>query len=429
LVAYDRWRRDAWRPGRILAPAAFLLGLLGGEIALAGGAYLLAYALFLDEAPWRERLLALLPSGLVGCAWLLAYRVLGFGAGGSGVYIDPLADTAGFAQALVERAPLLLFGQWALPSHMPLLLSRPAAEVFWRVACVAAVLILALLLPLLRADRTARFFALGMLLSLLPAASSFPHDRLLFMAGVGGTGLLAQVLGGLVTRAAWLPRTFAWRVPAYALGVLLGVLHLVLSPLALARAAGPLHAFGEMSRRSAVSLPNQPDIRQRTAVVVQAPTGFVATYTAAVRHAAGLPAPRRLLVLGAGVYSMEVTRVGDDTLVVRPEGGYLLPRGDAPQDRAQPPVDARYLVALFDNLYRGSTPFTLGQRVELPDATVEVTSLTPDGRPAEARFRFARGLHDPSLLWLRWDDGVYVPFELPAAGASVTLPPAQVRLW
>jgi len=55
LIAHDRWRRDGWWMGAVLAPLAFLLGLLSKESAVATGAYLVAYALFLDRGRWAAR--------------------------------------------------------------------------------------------------------------------------------------------------------------------------------------------------------------------------------------------------------------------------------------------------------------------------------------------------------------------------------------
>jgi len=174
LIAHDRWRRDGWRPGAFLAPLALLLGLLAGEIALAAGGYLLAYALFLDTGTLRSRLASLAPGGIVGLAWWVTYRVMDYGAAGSGVYIDPGASPILFAQAMLERAPMLLFGQWALPSGLYLMLSQRAAHILWLVAVALIAVIAGLLLPLLKRDRVARFFALGMILSLLPACATFP---------------------------------------------------------------------------------------------------------------------------------------------------------------------------------------------------------------------------------------------------------------
>ena len=80
-------------------------------------------------------------------------------------------------------------------------------------------------------------------------------------------------------------------------------------------------------------------------------------------------------------------------------------------------------------LFRGpDRPMAIGHVVELEGMSVEITRITPEGAPAEAVFRFDRPLDDPSLRWLRWRDGVYVPFVPPAVGESVTLPASRSPL-
>jgi hypothetical protein len=75
---------------------------------------------------------------------------------------------------------------------------------------------------------------------------------------------------------------------------------------------------------------------------------------------------------------------------------------------------------LFDVLIRPAySPMKLGQVVELPDATVTVTALTEDGRPAEATFQFRRPLEDPSYRWLMLQGETFLPFVLPAVGETV----------
>ena len=102
---------------------------------------------------------------------------------------------------------------------------------------------------------------------------------------------------------------------------------------------------------------------------------------------------------------MELSRLDERTLVVRPEWGYL-----------SSPIDT---------LARGlGHPMRLGQRVELTGVTIEVTALTDDGRPAEATCRFEMPLEDPSLRWLRWKDGAFVEFRPPGVGERVRLPAA-----
>ena len=121
-----------------------------------------------------------------------------------------------------------------------------------------AFLLTFLLAPLLRKEPLARFFALGMLLSLVPSCSTFPHDRLLFLAGFGGAGLLALFLGGLREGAEWLPRGRGWRAAARTTGALLVAFHLVLAPLGLLHAPVDLQAFGTLLERAAASLPTSP---------------------------------------------------------------------------------------------------------------------------------------------------------------------------
>ena len=48
LILFIRWRREGWRPGAFTAPFVFAVALLAGESAIAVGAYLIAYVLFLE---------------------------------------------------------------------------------------------------------------------------------------------------------------------------------------------------------------------------------------------------------------------------------------------------------------------------------------------------------------------------------------------
>ncbi len=54
--------------------------------------------------------------------------------------------------------------------------------------------------------------------------------------------------------------------------------------------------------------------------------------------------------------------------------------------------------------------------------TVEVERITESGEPREVLFRFDVPLNAPSLRWVQWEDGIYVPFEPPAVGETIRLP-------
>ena len=142
----------------------------------------------------------------------------------------------------------------------------------------------------------------------------------------------------------------------------------------------------------------------------------------------GQSMPAHCRVLAPGYSSVYVTRIDAETVLVRPEHGYLVPPGTAGTAENQgslSPMDLAYGYQHGDALFRsGAFPMTQGQRIELTGMSAEVLTLTDDGRPSEARVRFARPLEDPSLSWLQWDwgKGDYVPFVPAAIGQTVQAP-------
>ncbi|MBN2561804.1 MAG: amidohydrolase family protein [Phycisphaerae bacterium] len=431
LIAHDRWRRDGWWMGAVLAPLAFLLGLLAKESTLSIGAYLFAYALFLDRSAWTRRFTSLVPCALVGAGWWVTYKQLGYGAAGSLWYVDPGANPVRFAQAVADRAPNLLAWQWLVPSDPKWTLSPEAAHTLWLAAMGVLVIIAAALVPLLRRDRLARFWALGMLLSVLPACTAYPSDRLLFFVGIGGMGLLAQLVAAALQNVDFAPM-LAWRrMPARALCVALVFIHLVMAPWHLARASGSFKGFGRSIARVAASLPSDPAARFQTVLIVSSPTWASFAYGALTRWVHDEPYLNPTLVLGSGSHPIEIERTDQRTLLVRPHGGFFAPLGNPSGDceMAQLLFHQQRAILTLDGLYRDNAPIEIGREVQSVGVSIEVTAITDDGRPAEAAFHFLMELETPFFRWLQWGDGEYVPFNVPAVGQTVTLPAATVLPW
>lgn len=399
IALHDRWRRwrGGWRPGVVLAPAAFLAGLFCGEGATGALGYLLAHALFLDpERGWR-RLRALVPYGFCLVLWRILYDAGGFGVEHSGFYLDPLRETAAFLFLLPERLGLLFFTQWGFPPTEFVTVS--GGERSERVLMTAGFLLFALLAwmmaPLLRRDARARFWALGSLLSMVPIAGTLPSTRLLLFTGLGAMGLLAQWL-------AEVPR----RWPHRAVAAVLVTIHLVLAPLLLPVMTYALAIPGQASLRAAASLPPDSEIQGRDVVILNAPDFlFFVGYIAPLRYLEDRPRPAHLRVLATGPVPLTVSRPDERTLQVDSEPGF--PAGVA------------------DPVYRGPTaPLRPGDSIDLPGMRVEVGEVGGDGRVRSAVFRFSRPLEN--LVLLHWRDGVYRPFQPPRVGGTVTLPPARL---
>jgi hypothetical protein len=396
LVFHDRWVKDGWKPGALLGPLCLAAGLLAGEAALAVGAYLAAHALHLDRRRLAARAAALLPYLAVVVAWRALYHHLGYGAHGSAVYLDPAGNLGTFARAVPHRAPALLAGQLAGPwsdlDSMWAYIGPNAPRIVLAIQLGLIVGVALWLWPLWRRDPVVRFFATGMLLAVIPICATFPADRLLWFVGIGGMALIARLVSE------------PWRRVAAKLAVGVTVtVHVVLAAPLLEIRSRSMTTVALPLERADRTLPQTPDVAGKTFVLVNPPSDVCAGYILIMRGSRGEPMPAHLRWLWAGTSSLEVERVDARTLRLRPAEGFV--RG------------------LTEQLLRGpDSELPTGTRIALSGMTVEVTSSLPDGRPAEALFRFDVPLEDPSLYFAKWGDHGYEPFMLPPAGARVTLP-------
>ncbi len=410
ILAHDRWRRGGWSMGSVLAPAALLLSLLSAEAGIGTIAYLFAHAVFLDRGTWRRRVLILIPYAAVVIAWRITWTVLGYGVSGMGFYLDPIAEPLRFLTAVVERAPLLLLGQWLLPpSDVHFLLVDLGMTSLYYLWVVPVLLVIGIVvLRRLHWDATTRFWVLGMLLALVPICSTFPADRMLFFVGLGGFALLAHFLAGAFGQSDSVTTVGDVRSSSRFAGKLafaFVLVHFCFAPLALAvRSAMPVGPRNLVERLGAHNVPMDDSVADQSVVIVTAPLPLAACYLPERRALDGLPVPAHTRVLAPShPKPVVVHRPNVRTLIVRPGNGYLW--------------------MAIDQLARGPHhPMSLGERVELTDMTATVTALTEGGRPAEVSFEFRVPLEDASLRFLYWNDEEFAPFTPPPVGESVHLP-------
>jgi hypothetical protein len=396
LIAHDRWRRGGARPAALLAVLLLACALFAKEEGIGTCAYLAAYGLFVDRAGRWRGCLALVPHGVTVVVWRLLRDSWGYGVRNVGLYIDPLTDPGPYLKAFAWRWPVLLLGQWSpLPADLPIVLEGPAFAVFVGIAVAFVGVVLLALGPLLRRDPVARFWAAGMALAVVPVCATFPMDRLLTFVGLGASGLLARFWAFVFEEGSdgRLQRTLAW---------FFIIVHAILAPLILPfRAANPVGPKW-IEHRFLIQTPPAPSWEGKTLVVVNAPSCPHAHYMILHWDLAGLPVPRYMRVLAPAVPAVTVRRLDERTLAIRPRKGYL-----------------RWVV---DQVFRTPRrPLALGEPVRLTGMTVTITELTPDGRPAEATFRFDVPLESPSLVWLGFRNGRFKPFTPPAVGQETAI--------
>lgn len=453
LLLHDSWRKGKGNKYAVLAPAVMAISVLSAEAGIGTMAFLCAYALFLDEEKkWSGKLLSLAPYFGVIITWRVVYKFFEFGARHTRMYIDPIKDPGEFITALFERAPILLTGQFIGFDNFAMSFSLPATKrlIFICIAIIIALFIL--FWPLLRRDKTARFWGLAMILAVVPVcAYGVQQGRLLSFAAIGGFGLVAQLIfisfneekrnkiySGLKQIPAYLGTYF------FIITLLIVQLIAITSIFVIAFTNGDkINHITPGFVRTNVGI--DKEIENKTVVVINAPDAFRFVYLPFERDYFKQPIPDKIRILSPSISPITITRVDAKTLILKPDAGFLpdtrKPLPGAPIDL--PDVHGGHTIHKIIQGYRDErNPMKVGDKYNLSDLTIEIIAITDDGLPTEAKFTFNKNLEDDSFRWLYcdWDvaykvmaqeDVSDIPgvipqsgfrkFNVPAIGESVTI--------
>ncbi|HCO92601.1 MAG TPA: hypothetical protein DIU00_01400 [Phycisphaerales bacterium] len=417
LLLHDKWRRHHSLAAGVAAPFTLLLSLLSTEAGIATSAYLFAYALIIDRESRIRRIVSLAPAFVVIAAWRIMYNALGYGAAASGFVIDPGREPMRYAQAVLERAPVLLSGQWGgTPAEMLNMFSEYAGAWYLLASVLYLTLIVLVFIPLLRKNRVALFWFIGMLLCILPICATSPMNRNLLFVAIGAFGVMTQFIGGLFAEENWVPGSRYWRVPAMILCAALIFVHAGFAIVSRARAP-KMVSFVFNTFYSTINVNPADDLTGKILVVVNAPNPFLFLGLPPLRDYwdQSIPAKTRLLV--PGYNPLKITRTGEKTLLIETQAGSLLKT--YPPHKDIKPNFVNFYHELTSLFRPAEMPFAPGEKTELTDMSAEVISVDAYGQPKTVRFDFNVSLDDPALHWQQWNwkksgFGSYSTFEIPA---------------
>lgn len=371
--------------------------MAAGEYGLCALAYVAAYALVLDERPWKERLRALAPALAPTAVYLVLHRAGGFGARSSGVYLDPAADPVAFAGAVLERAPRLLFD---MATGVPLSwIQHVPAAAMWGLALLVLGTTFGLVRWLQPEHRAvARWALLGAIVAVVPVCASFLSERLTVLASVGVHVLSAGILAAAVQRLLERRWSFATLVAVLVSGVL-SYGHVIIAAGSSASKVDTVRRFNAAGLALADAMPvDDAHAARERWILLAVGDPMMLVYPPHLRAMTGHPRPGAFTVLCLAPGPLSMRRTSARSLEITAASGWLRTPLEQFFRRADRPLPE---VSGFDE--------------------VQVEVVERDGDvPRTLRFTFARPLDDPSLRVM--SVGMRGVFRYPLAGVGATMP-------
>ena len=407
MLAYMRWREEGWTWGLPLSLLGLVVGFLGSETAVGVLGLWGFYAVLGPREPFARRVVAFLPVLAVTAGYLAVYKALGYGAHGSGSYIDPVGEPLAYAAALPARL-LALAGGVLLSAPVDLWVLWLSLRPLLSFTGLAALLLFAGLLwrcwPALEEGqrRALRWIMPGTALSLLPVAATFPMNRLLLVPSIGGSVIVATVLAHYWPR--WRDFSGMRRRLAGTLVLLLAVVNFGVSPVLWVAASA---AVTVLDRRVEAAYAATPLVYSEDSsahnVLLVAPDPLACAYPPII-HA--LLTGRNELApwtcLSLAPHDHRLTRTADNALTLEV-------------------VDGCMFRTEFEQLMRTpSRPLRKGDRVELCGMEIAVLEESGGG-PTKIGLTVDRSLDDPALNFLVWKDRGMHRFSMPRVGESVVV--------
>ncbi|MGO8698151.1 MAG: hypothetical protein ACLQVY_10590 [Limisphaerales bacterium] len=420
LHAHIRWRMSKFRVWMWLSVLCLALSLLANEGGASTLAFLLAYALVLETGGWQARLTSLFPAAAVVLAWRAVYAGFGFGVRNFPGYVDPGYSPLLFVKDIVPRANGLLGGQLTgLPPELALAFNpkwQMIAALFFGGFSLVCVFVFWLVA---RRNGVARFWAVVMLLALVPAATVAPLSKNLGFVALGAFGVMASFLVAFAKAEERAALPVLLRLTAWCLAIWFVAAHVFAAAaarLVLARAT-PL--IPKVAGR-ACSFDWLGEIGGRDVVVINDPT-VLSSMAPFDRAYLRRPLPKTIRNLIPGSMPFEVNRLDASTLVLKARQSDLF---DCPAVGRLHPC---YACKSANEFLFGERIWRAGERVTNSAFVAEILSVSARGAPCSIAFHFDKPLESEEKVWLYFDWGrwSHARFVLPRLGESVEIAGGQ----
>lgn len=419
-----------------LAMLFFLLTLLVAELGIIIMSYLISYVIFFESSRFRSRLQTLLPYLIVIFGWLIVYRSQGYGVSATNLYIDPTKDFIRFILQALIRTPVLLVEQLFNPSMLlPSYtwgffggsfynILSPVARFLYLILCVIICSVIVFLYaPIIRKDRTTRFFLIGAILSaFFSSSTSILNGRLLNFTGLGVFIILSQIFVDMF-RSSVFPIQNARKFASFLLISILFFIHAILSPIQFFIYASGPNSWQEDIINKTTTSSDKKMLSDNEVVVINAPSGAYFALAPSIRLFTKQFSVEHLHILALGYQTLKVSRSDNFSIQIDSKDGLI------PDSNERLNVTSRIFPLIHQAYFYQDLEETLYQLPYQPTNTmfktdqlnIQIVKLTPDGRPKSAVFTFTKPLGNRSLMWYWWDwkKKQYRRFSVPSVGNSI----------
>ncbi len=398
---YLRWRDTGSKSYAFVSLALFVLGLLSSEVAVALAAFVISYELFRSFDSARDRVRAAIPTLVIAVVYLVFYKMGGYGAIDSSLYLDPFVQPGAYLSSILPRS-LALFGA--------MMFGFPASIVFIDDYSNLAMLVGAIALSFLLIGclmyrtllesvqwRRLKWLALMGILGMLPGLAGIVEGRAVIFSVMAFSAILGMLIGGLwSSRRSGFNRVLSITVVSI---MCLGVF--ILSPLSrLLLSVGQKVSSEDLAAIGSTELECIENRHVYVVNVYNLSSPIYYPFSVAYRQGPTFRSWQHLVEAHSDV---EVERTGPDTIVIKSESG---------------PLINAFTYKLFR---KDSDKLDNSTVIDRDNLKVVVLDASSEG-PTKAAFTI-RGLDSPGQVCvLAFDDRNRLKeMKLPDIGSSVVL--------
>jgi hypothetical protein len=381
LLETERWKEGEGIRHAFIALVAFALAALGGEYALCLGGYALALSFAHERGRRRFKLGGFALFAAPAAVYLALRARLGYGATGSGFYVDPLRDPLLFVSEAPRRAMTLFIEAWLALDSDTVTSSTPMPVVVVVALGIVALLVFAWRRASVEMAREKRrclaAMTFGSIAALVPVMAVLPSPRLLGASMLGVAALVGEIIDG-----AWFGPSSLARGRRTELS---GLVALALAFAHLVHGPGTSWIVGRQFQRSA--------------------TNFAVHVEALRKRIAHLGDAEVIVVRGAGgsffmPFALDVAGALPARWRVLSHTGHVLAqrRGPNTLELVVPPDQSVF--PSYGNLFRDQTSaIRVGDTFSVPGMKASVLEVGTSG-PRKVRFDFDKPIGSPGQLWM-----------------------------